>query len=288
MIFHLLHLAESLLSYEPSDRFLHRINPLTKVALFVVVIVGGMIISGPNYPWYLNFAVTLVLVALSATGGIPLRKELRLRGVYVLAIVLIILIGNLVFSRGGEGGTYNATTPQVYFELPPFIYITSVSLNFALGKTLYILNSILVIIVLLKSTRLSDLTHSIQTVGVPYPVAMLTSTSLRCVPMVSNGLLIVYNARRARGFEMDKGGARQRIRQWGSLLGPLILVLLKWIDQMSIVFQSRGLDFGRRKRTRLRVIPFTAVDAVATTVLIGGLIALIVAASTGQLQFQIG
>ncbi|MCC6618190.1 MAG: hypothetical protein IT341_04020 [Chloroflexi bacterium] len=81
MIFHLLHLAESLLSYEPSDRFLHRINPLTKVALFVVVIVGGMIISGPNYPWYLNFAVTLVLVALSATGGIPLRKELRLRGV---------------------------------------------------------------------------------------------------------------------------------------------------------------------------------------------------------------
>lgn len=288
MIFHLLHLAESLLTYEPSDRFLHRLNPLTKMALFVVVIAGGMIISGPSYPWLLNLGVTVVLVAMSATGGIPLRKELRLRGVYVLAIVLIILIGNLVFSRGGEGGAYNATTPEVYLEVPPFIYISSVSLNFALGKTLYILNSILVVIMLLKSTRLSDLAHSMHTIGVPYPVAMITSTSLRCVPMVSNGLLIVYNARRARGFEMDKGGVRQRIRQWGSLMAPLVLVLLKWIDQMSIVFQSRGLDFGRRRRTRLRVLPFRPVDVLFTTVLLGGLAVFIYLVSTGQLVFRVG
>ncbi len=285
MILHILSLAESLMNYEPSDRFLHRLNPLTKMSFLLLVVVGGMYISGPQFPWFLSFGLLVFLVALSVSGGIPLRKELQLRGAYVLAIVLILFLGNLVFARGGEGTVQNA---RVYLSIPPFIYISSVSLNFAVSKTLFILNSILVVILILKSTRLSDLSHSLQTIGVPYPVAMLTTTSLRCVPMVTDGLLIVYNALRARGQEMDKGSVKERLRQWGALMTPLMLVLLKWVDLMSIVFQSRGLDFASRPRTRLRVVPFTPVDAVISFAVLGGMAAFIALHATGILTFKVG
>lgn len=288
MIFQILTMAESLMDYQPSDRFLHRLNPLTKLAIVVAVIIGGMYVSGPNFPWLLNFGIFVALILLSITGGIPLRRELELRGAYVIAIVLVVFLGNLIFARGGEGAAFNQVNPTVYVSIPPFIYISSVSLNFALSKTFFILNSILVIILILKSTRLSDLTHSMQTIGVPYPVAMLTSTSLRCVPMVTDGLLIVYNAQRARGLEMDKGGIKERVRQWGLLLTPLMLVLLKWVDLMSIVFQSRGLDFSRRHRTRLRAIPFGPADWIITLAVIGGLLAFIVLVFTHQLNFSVG
>lgn len=289
MLFHILSLAESLMNYKPSDRFLHRLNPITKFAIFFVVVVGGMYISSPAFPWTLSLTMFLALVALSISGGIPLRQELQLRGAYVTAIVLVLFFGNLIFARGGESAAaYNLENVRVYLSLPPFIYVSSVSLNFALGKTLFILNSILIVIILLKSTRLSDLTHSMQTLGVPYPVAMLTSTSLRCVPMVTDGLLIVYNAQRARGLELDKGGFRDRIRQWGTLMQPLMMVLLKWIEQMSIVFQSRGLDFTRRHRTRLRVLPFGPADWLITAGVLGGMVLFMVLVRTGRLTFTVG
>lgn len=289
MLFQILNLAESLMNYEPSDRWLHRLNPLTKMAIFILVVIGGMYISGPGFPWYLSALIFIGLVAMGLTGGIPLGKELRLRGGYIFAIVIVVFLGNLIFARGGESTSYaGVQNAQVYLAIPPFIYISSVSFNFAVAKTLFVLNSILIVIIILKSTRLSDLSHSMQTVGVPYPVAMLTATSLRCVPMVTDGLLIVYNAQRARGFEMDKGKFKERIRQWRALLTPLMLILLKWVDQMSIVFQSRGLDFASRRRTRLRRLPFGAVDALITVVMLGGLAAFITLHQLGYLVFQVG
>ena len=289
MIFHILHLADSLMNYEPSDKFMHVLNPITKLAIFLLVVIGGMYVSGPDFPWWLNGGIFVILILISVMGGVPLRRELQLRGTYIVAITLIILIGNLIFARGGESSTsYNLHHTQVYFSIPPFIYISSVSLNFALSKTFFILNSILVIIAILKTTRLADLTHSVQTLGVPYPVAMLTSTSLRCVPMVTDGLLIVYNAQRARGLEMDKGGMAARVKQWGALLSPLMIVLLKWTDLMALVFQSRGLDFGRKQRTRLRVLPFRAADWAITIVVIGGLAAFIVLYQFKFITFNVG
>jgi energy-coupling factor transport system permease protein len=287
MLFHILSMAETLMNYEPSDRFLHRLNPITKMAIFVLVVIGGMYISGPGYPWWLSFTIFVALVLLGLTGGIPLGKELRLRGAYILAIVIVVFLGNLLFARGGERTNLDNVNPEMLLQIPPFIYITSISFNFALAKTLFILNSVLIVIIILKSTRLSDLSHSLQTIGVPYPVAMLSATSLRCVPMVTDGLLIVYNAQRARGFEMDKGSIRERIRQWRALLTPLMLILLKWVDMMSIVFQSRGLDFASRHRTRLRQIPFHAIDALITTAVLGGLVAFIVLHQLGILVFQV-
>ncbi len=289
MIMQLLTLAESLMNYEPNDKFLHKLNPLTKMSFLVLVVVGGMYVSGPDFPWWLIGGMFVLLVLLSALGGIPLRKELQLRGVYVLVIVSILFFGNLIFSRGGEETTfYNLEDVTVYLSIPPFIYISSVSLNFAISKTLFILCSILVVILLLKSTRLSDLSHSMQSIGTPYPIAMLTTTALRCVPMVTDGLVTVYNALRARGQEMDKGSIKERIKQWGSLLTPLMLVLLKWVDLMSIVFQSRGLDFAARPRTRLRVVPFRVVDGVISFIVLGGMVAFIVLHATGILTFKVG
>ena len=55
-------MADSLMSYEPSDRFLHRLNPITKVVLFIAIVLFGMFTSTPNYPWVLNFAVFVVLL----------------------------------------------------------------------------------------------------------------------------------------------------------------------------------------------------------------------------------
>src|SRR3989337_331467 len=282
MLFHLLGMAEVMIAYEPADSYLHRIHPLTKLALMLFVIIAGMYISGPTFPWGLNMGLFILLVIIALTGKIPLGKELRDRGGYIFAIVSILFVGNLIFSRGVE--VLNNPNVRVYFKIEPIIYATSAGLNFAISKTLLILSSIVVVIILLKSTRLADLSHALIKIGVPYSIATIITTSFRCVPMVIDGLLIVYNAERARGLELDKGTRRERIRQWQLLMTPLLIVLLKWVDQMTIVFQSRGLDFSARSRTRLREVPFRAFDGVVISVLLVSLISFIVANQLGYID----
>jgi energy-coupling factor transport system permease protein len=275
-----LRLAESLLSYTPSDRFLHRLNPLTKLAFLFGVIIAGVFLSGEDTPWWVTFGIFVALAVLCAVGGVNLKTELKERWAYVVAIVGVLLIGNLIFAP-----TIESDDVTVYFHLPPFIYVTDLTLNFALAKSMFLLCSITAVIMVLKSTRLADLTHALTKVGVPYAIAQMAATSLRCIPMVVDGLVIVYNAQRARGLELEGGSAKSRIAAWKTMMSPLFVVLLKWIDLMSLVFQARGLDFSfGKKRTRLREVPFRFVDVVALVIGLGSLSFLVYAGQVDWLH----
>jgi energy-coupling factor transport system permease protein len=287
MIIDLLTMVESLIDYEPIDSFLHRLHPLTKMATVVFVIVGGMYMSQARFHWGLNAGIFAFLVLLAVAGRIPLVSELRQRGAYVGAILAVLFVTNLIFARGGAEAADTHPEVTVYFQIPPFIYATSLGLNFAINKTFLMLSSIVVVIVVLRSTRLADLTYALTRIGVPYSVATITATAFRCVPMVVGGLITVYNAHRSRGMELEKGGFRDKIRQWRILITPLMMVLLRWVDQMTLVFESRGLDFSARERTRLNVPRFRLVDGAFVVVLTLGLALFIVGQETGYINVSI-
>lgn len=280
IILSILRLAEALLAYEPRDKFLHRLNPITKLVFLIVVIVAGVYLSEPTVPWLCNLGIFAALTLAGIFGGVSLGSELRRRWPVVAVLVGILLFGNLIFSRGFE-----APNMVIYLRIRPFIDVTNLSLNYALAKSLFLLCSLAVVVLLLKSTRMADLTHSLQRVGVPYAIGQVVATSLRCIPMVVDGLLIVYNAQRARGFELESGSVKKRIGQWRTLLHPLFVVLLKWVDLMSLVFQARGLDFDFGKpRSRLREVPFRIVDAVVLIVGVGALVSAVYAVSGGLIH----
>ena len=79
-----------------------------------------------------------------------------------------------------------------------------------------------------------------------------------------------------------------RLRQWKALLTPLMLVLLKWVDLMSIVSSRGDWTSPSRPRTRLRRVPFGPADAVITFVALGGMVAFIVLHRMGTFTFQLG
>ncbi|MDQ7793143.1 MAG: energy-coupling factor transporter transmembrane component T [bacterium] len=279
MLFDILDMAETLVSYEPGKGYLHGWNPLTKLGLVVAVLGFGIYAASPSTSWYWGFMLFVAVYLLCMTGGVNIGKELAARKPYVIAIVLMFGLMNLFFGRGTQMG-------HVYFHIPPWFTVTSVSVHFAISKTFFLLSSLVSVIMLLKSTPLSDLTFSVNRIGVPYAVAMITATSVRCIPMVTNSLKITYNAQRARGLELDRGGFRERIRQIGSLLTPLMLILLKTVDLMSIVFQSRGLDLANRRRTHLRELPMRPLDWLVLASTLGTLAALVILVQLGVIHWH--
>jgi energy-coupling factor transport system permease protein len=272
-------MAEELVSYEHADRRWHRLNPLSKLALLVGVLGFGIFAAAPATPWYYGVMLFTAVFIVGEMGGIPIYQEMRKRRGFVIAIVVTFGIMNLFFGRGTELG-------RELFYIPPWFRITDRSVHFAISKTSFLLSSLLVVIIVLKSTRLSDMTYALTQVKVPYALSMITATSIRCIPMVTNGLRISYNAQRARGLELDRGGFRERVKQIGFLLLPLMMMLLKTVDQMSIIFQSRGLDFASRPRTHLRELKITAPDWALIVLNIGGLAVLSLLVATGVIKWQ--
>nr|WP_243847567.1 energy-coupling factor transporter transmembrane component T [Microbacterium ulmi] len=276
----MLQLAESLLSYQPGNGFLHRLNPLTKLFMLVAVIVSGVLLSSARVPFFCMLAVFAVLLLLALVGGVDLRDDFRQRWPFFLVITCLIIVGNLVFPPPFAG-----LEQREFFTLPPFLHITDLSLGFGIAKSFFVLSSLLGVVLLLRTTRLGDLTYSLTKVGVPHAIAQVIATSLRCIPMVADGLGIVYNAQRARGMEMDAGGPRARIAAWRTLMNPLFVVFLKWVDLMSVVYQARGMDFSfGGARTRLRATPFRAVDGVALVLGLGSLAVLVIATQIGWIH----
>lgn len=275
-----LQLAESLLTYQPGNGFLHRLNPLTKLLMLVAVIVAGVLLSSARVPLYCTLAIFAALLVLAIAGGVDLRDDFRQRWPYFTVIVLLIMLGNLVFPP-----PFTGLEQREWFALPPFIKVTDLSVNYGIAKSFFVLSSLLAVVLLLRTTRLGDLTYSLTKVGVPHAIAQLISTALRCIPMVADGLVIVYNAQRARGMEMDAGGARARIAGWRSLMSPLFVVFLKWVDLMAVVYQARGMDFSfGGARTRLRVVPFRVIDALALALGLGCLALLVALTQIGWIH----
>ncbi|MCG8513303.1 MAG: energy-coupling factor transporter transmembrane protein EcfT [Halanaerobiales bacterium] len=279
ILFEVLGIAETLVKYEPGKGYLHTMNPLSKLALVISVFGLGIFAAAPGVPWFWGLSLFLVTCLITSTGGVHLYQEFKDRKPYIIFIVLIFGVMNLFTGRGYEA-------ENILFHIPPWFTVTDVSVQFAVTKTLFLLTSIVVFTLLLKSTHLSDLTYSISKVGMPYAVAMITATSVRCVPMVTNSLKVTYNAQRARGLDLDKGNIKERIKHMGSLMAPLILVLIKTIDLMAIVFHSRGLDLSNKRRTHIREMKLSAVDLLTIFISLGGLITLIILTATGIIEWQ--
>lgn len=279
ILFELLGIAETLVRYEPGKGYLHTMNPLTKIALLISVFGLGIFAAAPGVPVFWGVSLFLVICLITSTGGVNLYRELKDRKSYIIFIVLIFGVMNLFTGRGYEA-------ENVLFQIPPWFTVTDVSVKFAIAKTMFLLTSIVVFTLLLKSTHLSDLTYSVSKAGMPYAIAMMTSTAIRCVPMVTNSLKITYNAQRARGLDLDKGSIRERIKHMGSLMVPLLLILLKTVDLMAIVFHSRGLDLSNRPRTHIRELRFSVLDFITTFLSLGGLTTLIILTATGIIHWQ--
>lgn len=264
LVVQLMETADMLLEYEHKEGFLYRLNPVTKLLMFVVVIAVGALLSNPLSDWIWVLVLWLGLAAIATTSGVPLIEEFRKRWYYIAPIVGTMLFFNILMGRGGGYGDIELAKEAGYnilLTIPPWFVITTENINFGLGKTLYYLATLTAAVMILKTTRMSDFNFALhKQFRLPYAFSMIVTTTLRSLPMVTDGFIMTYNAQMARGFNPGRGNLIVRIQKMSAIFKPLFLALLKTIYQMNIVFQSRGLDIETHERTRLRDVPYTTID----------------------------
>lgn len=224
--------------YAARESGLHKLHPLTKGSLTLLLLVSGLTLPG-NWTGY--FLVLFVIVPLAIWGRI-FRQFIRVVWGFSLPFILsVVIIQSLFWGRG---------TPIVEF------WIFSPKVEGALFAVISVGRIILVMagfILFAMTTRPDTLMISLKQVGVPSSLAYIIVTTLQIVPRFQAKAATILDAQRARGLETE-GNLFVRARALAPIVLPLVLGSLLEVEERAIAIEARGFN-SNRKETSLIEIP---------------------------------
>lgn len=252
--------------YVARESGLHRLHPLTKGLLTLLLLVVGLTFPAD---WTGYILVLFVVLPLAAWGKVfsPL-----VRTVWKISLPFIFSVVIIQSLFWGEG------TPifEVWIFSPKWE-----GLQFALisiGRILLVMSSFTLFAM---TTRPDTLMISLKQVGVPGSLAYIIVTTLQIIPRFQSKASTILDAQRSRGVETE-GNLFVRARAVVPVVLPLVLSSLVEVEERAIAIEARGFN-SKRKETSLIEIPDTKAQYVLRRVFTALIVLSIVARIAWQL-----
>lgn len=246
----------TMLTFTKQDSPIHRLTGATKLILFIMWSVTGMITYDTR---------CLIVMLLFSLIAFRVSKVQFQDYAFALYFILIFFVLNhiaiFIFSPL-EGvkvygsrhdivhlvGRYTVTGEQLFYQF-----------NIALKYAVVIPMALL----FLLTTNPSEFAASLNRIGVNYKIAYSVSLALRYIPDIQRDYENISFSAQARGIDISrKEKLPKRLKNIISILMPLILTSIERIENISTAMELRG--FGTKsKRTWYSSRPFSKNDYIA-------------------------
>lgn len=243
----------SVIDYVPGATLLHRLNPVTKLAIAAAIIVATLLAD--TYP--LLVGLIALTLALGAWAGALRRAASLLKLLVPLAVVMLLL--QTAFVRTGA---------------PVLGWMTADGLVTGSKACLRLLGVAMPLVLMLSVTKLGDLANAcVEVLHVPYRYAFTFTTALRFIPVFSQEMTAIMEAQTARGVEYDTRNPLRKLRLMLPLCVPLLISSVGKTDATALAAEERGFYLRTRasayKRYPLRGIDFAALAICVALVVLG-------------------
>ena len=229
----------NLFQYVPGNSLIHRMNPVTKIFLTIMICVAAFVTDR------LLFLAGLLAVDLliGIVAGVANRTWNIFRGLLKIAAFLFLL--QVLLTRKGT---------------PVFWIITDQGLLTAGKVVLRLVVVCMPLALVLAVTRITDLTNAmVQVLHVPYQYAFTLSTAIRFIPQFLEEMSGIMEAQTARGVAFDKARGLKKFSMILPLCAPLLISSVRRTDQTAVAAEVRGFRL-RTRESGYKKYPFTAVD----------------------------
>lgn len=239
--------------YFPGDSVIHRMDPRMKLILIVVFIVM-LFVSNGLIPLLLGVFVTIFCYALSKISWKLLFKCIK----PILPIVIFTAVLNIFFIEG-----------EPVFEWK-FISVSERGITTAVLMCIRIVSLIAGSSLLTYTTTpialadgLERLMKPLTKIKVPvHELSMMMTIALRFIPTLIDETGKIISAQKARGADMESGGAIQRAKALIPILIPLFVSAFRRADELALAMECRCYR-GGEGRTRLRQLTMSGRDFAA-------------------------
>lgn len=222
----------NVIDYVPGNTFLHRLNPVTKLAIAAAIIIATFLST--TYPMLLGLLALTLLLGVYA--GVFSRLASLLKLLIPLAVVMLLL--QTAFVRGGD---------------VVFAWMTTEGLITGSKACLRLLGVALPLILVLTVTKLNDLANAcVEVLHVPYRYAFTFTTALRFVPVFSQEMNAIMEAQTARGVEYDTKNPLRKLQLMLPLCVPLLVSSVGKTDATALAAEERGFYLRTRESSYKR------------------------------------
>lgn len=246
--------------YVARESGLHKLHPLTKGLLTLLLLVAGLTLPGR---WIGYFLVLFVVFPLALWGRIFSNFIRIVWAISLPFIISVVTIQSLFWGKG---------TPIFEFWLLSPKLEGAVFALISVGRILLVMSGF---ILFAMSTRPDTLMISLKQVGLPSSLAYIIVTTLQIIPRFQNKAATILDAQRSRGLETE-GNLLVRARAVIPLALPLVLGSLVEVEERAIAIESRGFN-SNRMETSLIEIADSRKQKVARKIFVGLIVLSIVA-----------
>lgn len=238
----------NVIDYVPGTTLLHRLNPVTKIALAVALIASSLTADSPIV------LVSLLALTLAASAYAHVMRQVRSFLKLLIPLSIIMFVMQAIFVRSGT---------------PVFLSITNEGLMLGLMVCLRLLCLALPLIPALVTTKLTDLANAcVEVLHVPYQYAFTFTTALRFVPVFSQEMNAIMEAQTARGVEYDTPNPLKKLRLMLPLCIPLLISSVGKTDATALAAEQRGF-YLRTRASAYKRYPLAGRDIAAFALCVG-------------------
>lgn len=244
--------------FVPGDSWLHRLHPLTKLALtfFFLALAATL----PTLIWLMGIFIVL-LIPLAAWGGL-LRPFIKSCLAVIIPFVISLSLIQGFFTPGQTS----------LFQLGMFVFTLE---GWLAGLTVAarILLAVGGALMLMLSTRPDLLMLALTQGGLPGSLAYVVLTSIQIFPRFQERAQVILEAQQARGLEI-RVNVVKRLRLLVPLVGPLVLSSIVDVEERAMALEARAFSRPGRK-TSLLVLKDSGWQRIARWSLLLMMLALI-------------
>ncbi len=236
------------------ETILHSVD--VRVKLFACVVLIFTISSMIHYEIPLLIFATFLIISYSI--GIPFKITVQ-RLISPFFIVLMIFIV-LIFTYGGEKTILNL------YGLSIPIYSNGLHLGILIFARL--IASILILNILIATTRIQDVLIAMRWFKVPKVFVDLMGMMIRYISLLSKEVVRMYNAQQSRLAYSKRLSYRIKIKNIGILAGSLLIRAFSRGEKVYLAMLSRGYGDDSRVVARAVRISFKEILFASSIIII--------------------
>jgi energy-coupling factor transport system permease protein len=237
--------------YIERDSPIHRLDPRVKLigvamGMIAAVVISNLLAQAVLYA----FIIAVLLVARVS------REKFWFAFRTILPVSVMITLLWPIFYRSG--------TPVLFSWGPIIITLPSVLAGASAALRINIMA--FSAFSLLYTTPQGTLVRGMVRLGLPYEYGLSLAIALRYIPTFGGIILMIMDAQKARGLELDKGNFFRKALKYVYVMAPVVISALRMADQLSLAIESRAYG-APVKRTYLTDLKMRIADGVALAVL---------------------
>jgi len=263
------------LKYVDKDSLLHRLDPRTKFAFFIIMsVLTSLVKSGVALLFLLAFFIGLWSICKIGKEISVLLSKLKVLLLFILLLWIVlgafkpmeVDIGFIIFQK--DFPVLNGNTISVCLDWHDFYKGIVYSLRiFIMISSFY---------TVLLTTNFSEIILGLQKWHIPYAVSFGIGLVFQIIPIIITELQAIMDAQSSRGLEIDKCGWVVKIKNYITFSLPLLFRVISKAQSISLAMHYYQLNFSV-KRTAYKLIKTTRHDlyfGIATFIAVAGTVVL--------------